>query len=416
MIDSVTFILTEACNMRCKYCFEQEYKYQNKYMNDKTIEKTLRLLLNQDNVNEFSINLFGGEPTLNNKCIEKVIEILTNTNKNVLLTITTNLFILNKDIFRKLNILSLKSNIDIEVTVSGILNEKYHDEDRIDANGKGTYKQTVDNLEYCLKNFENLKIGVHSVISKKNMKNITEIIDSSLNFKLKHPSLYKNSFALVSVASLKDSNDEYTKEEFKFYYEDYVYRNKEKYNICNKYIEDMYFPIIYSFDLLENTKLTVCRAMKTEITIGTDGNISPCHRSDIGIKEKDIKTISYGNINDVLSIEEIERNIPNIENIKDDGVKFISELNNEECSKCSFNSMCHTCIMANYNLIGNFNYKSKGECLRTMTMAELTIEYERVKLMKEIKKELSEMKEKINNLGEITTINTEALVELLKNK
>ena len=416
MINNITLILTENCNMRCKYCFERSSNYLNKSMNDNILEKSLNLLLSQKKIKDCGISLFGGEPTLNNNCILKTIDILDKTKKNITLEITTNLLVLNKETFLKLNKLAKKNNINIIIGVSILLNEKYHDKDRIDINGKGTYNNILNNLKYCIENFKNIKFTVHTVISKDNIKHITEILDSSIEFKLKYPELYRNTYALVSTASLNNSEDEYTKEELKYYYEDYIKRDKEQYGICKKYIEELYFPITYSFDLLHNRELTVCRAMKSEITIGTDGNISPCHRADMGSKNELIPKISYGNIMNMNSIEDIEKNIPKIENIEDNNVKFISELTGEDCTKCNFNSMCHTCIIANYNMIGNFNYKSKGECLRTMTMAELTMEYERIKMMKEIKNELKNINNRLNSLGEITTINTEALVELLKQK
>ena len=415
MINDMTLVLTEACNMRCKYCFEKEGNYRNKYMSEKTIEKALMLFLKQP-FEHFSINLFGGEPTLNNSALNKLIDILNETDKSIEIDMTTNLFYINQNVMSRINELAKKTNIDFHICVSVMFNKELHNEDRIDIKGNGTYDKIIDNLEYCLKKYNNIRFSAHSVISKKNIKNISKIIDSAIEFKLTHQRLDKNSFALVSTASLNNSEDEYTKEELKYYYEDYIKRDKEQYGICKKYIEELYFPITYSFDLLHNRELTVCRAMKSEITIGTDGNISPCHRADMGSKNISIPKISYGNIMDMNSIEDVEKNIPKIDNIEDGKVKFISELTEGDCTKCNFNSMCHTCIIANYNSTGSFEYKSKGECLRTMTMAELTMEYERVKMMKEIRNELENINNRLNSLGEITTINTEALVELLKQK
>ena len=415
MINDITLVLTEACNMRCKYCFEKEGNYRNKYMSEETIEKALMLFLKQQ-FEHFSISLFGGEPTLNNSALNKLIDILNKTDKSIEIDMTTNLFYINKDIMNRINELAKKTNIDFHICVSVMFNKDLHNEDRIDIKGNGTYDKIIDNLEYCLKNYNNIRFSAHSVISKKNIKNVSKIIDSAIEFKLTHQRLDKNSFALVSTASLNNSEDEYTKEELKYYYEDYIKRDKEQYGLCKKYIEELYFPITYSFDLLHNRELSVCRAMKSEITIGADGNISPCHRADMGYKNVLIPKISYGNIMDMNSIEDVEKNIPKIENIEDGKVKFISELTEGDCTKCNFNSMCHTCIIANYNSTGSFEYKSKGECLRTMTMAELTMEYERVKMMKEIKNELENINNRLNSLGEITTINTEALVELLKQK
>ncbi len=64
MFEKITVILkpTNACNIRCKYCYHEEAGYQNNALAVANLEKLLRLLATK--VNEALITWHGGEPML----------------------------------------------------------------------------------------------------------------------------------------------------------------------------------------------------------------------------------------------------------------------------------------------------------------------------------------------------------------
>ncbi len=64
MFEKITVILkpTNACNIRCKYCYHEESGYENNSLALANLEKLLRLLAT--NVKEILITWHGGEPTL----------------------------------------------------------------------------------------------------------------------------------------------------------------------------------------------------------------------------------------------------------------------------------------------------------------------------------------------------------------
>ncbi len=64
MFEKITVILkpTNACNIRCKYCYHEEAGYENNALALKNLEKLLRVLATK--VKEALITWHGGEPTL----------------------------------------------------------------------------------------------------------------------------------------------------------------------------------------------------------------------------------------------------------------------------------------------------------------------------------------------------------------
>ena len=420
-IEAITLMLTRACNMRCTYCFEKEQGYTNKWMSEEIAMKSIELLLddsnldtknlgNTENSHQNRIDLFGGEPTLNYRVIQKIVDKLeTVDNKCVLLHITTNLFHLNKELYESLNSIAKKPNINVSITASGILCEKYHNQDRIDTFHKGTYKDFIGNLEYCMKTYKNIDFQVHSVISSSIIPHITEILDNSIYECTRLGLRGKNTFALVSEATCEP----YTKEELRYWYEDYVTRDKSQ--LSEEELSELYFPIATSFDFLQNVELTTCRAMKTEIFIDWDGRVEPCHRAvELGTNSE----LSMGNILEFKSFQDLP-DFNKFMNIKDGKTEFISEYTGTSCSGCPINSKCHTCILANYTEKDGFLYKSKEECIRAMTIAELTIEYERTRMLRNINQTIESLEKKIDEIGQFTVANTQALtvvLQLLNNK
>ena len=71
---NASLMLTENCNLACKYCFE---KHNTKIMTNEIIRKSLNYLFNNSlnsNKNSVNITLFGGEPLLNIQGVKEALE------------------------------------------------------------------------------------------------------------------------------------------------------------------------------------------------------------------------------------------------------------------------------------------------------------------------------------------------------
>ncbi|MCK4397370.1 MAG: radical SAM protein [Methanophagales archaeon] len=157
-LHQLTLCATEDCNFRCKYCiYSDNYEYfrgySHKYMNFETAKKALNhyfsLLEEAKRYNpwrEPAVGFYGGEPLLNFKLIKKCVEYIEKkyNNYKILLTITTNASLLNKE---KADFL-MQHNFSITLSLDGP--EEEHNRNRVYANGKGTFKDIMKNVSYIM--------------------------------------------------------------------------------------------------------------------------------------------------------------------------------------------------------------------------------------------------------------------------
>lgn len=72
---SLTFIVTEDCNLRCKYCYIT-HKASNKKMNFSVAKKFIDYVLNSEMIKQHAVTLdfIGGEPLLEIELIDKICD------------------------------------------------------------------------------------------------------------------------------------------------------------------------------------------------------------------------------------------------------------------------------------------------------------------------------------------------------
>lgn len=72
---SLTFIVTEDCNLRCKYCYIT-HKASNKKMNIDVAKKFIDYVLNSEMVKQHAVTLdfIGGEPMLEIDLIDEICD------------------------------------------------------------------------------------------------------------------------------------------------------------------------------------------------------------------------------------------------------------------------------------------------------------------------------------------------------
>ena len=94
-----TILPTTACNARCFYCFEGEFKPTN--MSLKVAEDIAKFILKTKSSNDISIYWFGGEPLCNTRVIDKISSKLQNSNVNYKSQMITNGYLLTSDMIEK---------------------------------------------------------------------------------------------------------------------------------------------------------------------------------------------------------------------------------------------------------------------------------------------------------------------------
>ncbi len=145
-----TILTTMACNMSCRYCFQQGASSLGS-MQENTISLVCKWLLQrvkETRPHNLKITFFGGEPLLNLKAVcsisEDLFQGIRNTETNLNIHLITNGLLLNRAVVNKLEPLGLQG---IKVTLDG--DRETHDRMRPlkgDHAYNGTYETILDNL------------------------------------------------------------------------------------------------------------------------------------------------------------------------------------------------------------------------------------------------------------------------------
>lgn len=139
----VMVLVTNKCNCRCVYCYEDGNVFKSNDLNDYTyIINFIQERCSLYSYKKISVIYYGGEPLLNKKAIFDLSNILYQTygNKFVFDIVTNGFLLKEKDVivWKKIGLRRIK------VTLDG--NEECHNKRREMKNGSNGYKQIVTNL------------------------------------------------------------------------------------------------------------------------------------------------------------------------------------------------------------------------------------------------------------------------------
>lgn len=137
-------ILTEGCNLKCSYCFENEM-IKHKKMTEKVAQAAIDLLFDySQNETKLSITHFGGEPLLNFPMVQFVTEYAEDkarlTGKSVDFNMTSNGILLNESMAEYLD----EHKINVLLSIDGC--ESTHDRHRLDKKGRGTFSRVMKSM------------------------------------------------------------------------------------------------------------------------------------------------------------------------------------------------------------------------------------------------------------------------------
>lgn len=139
--------VTENCNIRCTYCIYDDANNSERNHSNNSISKTSAIKIIDDfykrtNGLDAYLVFYGGEPLLNLKLIEELVEYSNKiSEKRIKFSLTTNAILLNLNIFKIL----IKNKFKITVSIDGP--DFIHDANRKTKNGKGTFSIIMENLQ-----------------------------------------------------------------------------------------------------------------------------------------------------------------------------------------------------------------------------------------------------------------------------
>lgn len=145
--DMLTLNVTHGCNMACKYCFASTTQDRKEVMPMSVAKKAIENMLEANPAsNQYTIYFFGGEPLLHKSFLHEVVamakeEIVGKRGKKVVFLVNTNGTLIDE------NLLRLFKEEQFTVTVSIDGPEGINNENRIFANGRGSYKRIIRNIK-----------------------------------------------------------------------------------------------------------------------------------------------------------------------------------------------------------------------------------------------------------------------------
>lgn len=147
-LHSLTFQITQNCNLRCKYCvYSGNYinrTHTHNRMTFSTAKKGIDFLISHSKESS-SINLgfYGGEPLLEFELIKNIIDYAEKVieGKELTYSITSNGTLLNSDIIEYFE----KHNVSLLISLDGP--KEIHDKNRRFFNNAGSFNTLMNNLE-----------------------------------------------------------------------------------------------------------------------------------------------------------------------------------------------------------------------------------------------------------------------------
>lgn len=324
--------VTEDCNLRCKYCiYSGEYKGQRlrtqEVMRTDTAFKAVDFMLGKDNVDDFFVGFYGGEPLENFGLIQEVIGYINKKypSKHVKYSMTTNGTLLDE-----VSDFIIDNNFLLNVSLDGP--KSVHDRWRTFGK-KGSFDVIYSNLEEIkAKNSEYYKNVTFSatIVDTSHLLDILHFFDND--------PLTKNH--LVSVNPLERR---LLKDQDKFPQTNA--QDSQVADLANEYIRQMSLgpsvsPFLSgAFDLQLKKIWNRCRHRLSAVErpggacipggrrlfVDTGGNFYACER--VG------RNGSIGSVDEGLRLD----------NIKDLLVTYLN-IRNSSCTSCWSSRLCGVCI------------------------------------------------------------------------
>lgn len=259
-IEKIGLLLTQDCNLKCKYCYAEEGQYHSPgKMERKTAIRCIENTLNKNKNQPLEVVFFGGEPIINYDVIRQIVLYFESKTDKLTYSITTNGTLITNSITDFL----LKHNINVLISLDGNYS---NNKNRIYKDGSSTYYDVINNTQR-LREYSN--IGIRATLMPNNM----DIVETA-----KH--MIDIGFSYFTIEPAFDFF-----EESKF--EEMISRYKEYFEYLEKQIQEKRYDFVrrnYTFFKMiqrihySKQRDSYCNMGKTICAFDIEGKSSPCHR------------------------------------------------------------------------------------------------------------------------------------------
>lgn len=340
-IKSLCLMVTRNCNFRCRYCFETSQPLGDNITKNMTVETAKQaidwLIQQGKDRKQLEIDFFGGEPLLFFPLVKEAVLYARaqekDSGKHFLMSITSNAYLLSPemaDFFQE-------HHVSVIFSLDG--SQKINDQFRVDAQGHGTYNQSI---KHILSSIPKLSTGyyVRGTYTHQSLHFCQEI--QHLYFRGIKQISFEPVATLMSELAIQESDLPIIKQEYEKLADWLLFQTKKD--------PDLHF---YHFELdLEKTicyeKLnTGCGAGVEYLSLSPDGKLYPCHQFD-GRKE-----FYLGD----LETKELDSELKELFKQK------TLASSREECRNCWAKTLCGGgCLANNFVMNNSINSSYKTGC------------------------------------------------------
>ena len=327
IINSIDLLISEDCNLACKYCYVKNGQYQGKsdLMFVDIGKKAVDFLIQKSgDRNDLFLCFFGGEPLLNFEVLKAVVtyalEKGETNNKLFHFTMTTNGILLTDDIVEFIG----KHRFKVTISIDG--DKTSHNKNRPIPKRGDSYTTLINNLKKLDRH--HVSYAARTTVSSYTKDKVADNFEhlASLGFKRIH---IENAYSPKGKAFFSKADDiEETKNQFSLIAEKIIEKIESK---MVSDIEPNPFPLKKIVNKRKTTRS--CLAGLGYVAVDVRGDIYLCHRL-VGEKDFLLGNVVNGHYKTNLL------------------QKMVSELdvdNRESCKKCWARYICGGgCYAINY--------------------------------------------------------------------
>ena len=330
----LVLVITQGCNLACKYCYANEGLYNEtcaKKMSFETAKNAIDTFLARYSGGIETIQFFGGEPLMNFDVVKEIVaygrDLEKTHDKKFRFTLTTNGVLLNDDIMEFAN----KEMDNVVLSVDG--RKEVHDFMRPFRNGKGSYDFIIDKFKKFADSRNQQKYYVRGTFTHHNLdfsKDVMHLADEGFEQISVEPVVAPD----TADYAIKEEDLPKIMEEYDLLAKEMIKREKE-----GKGFTFFHFMIDLTGGPCVAKRLSGCGSGTEYLAVTPWGDLYPCHQF---VGEEDFL---MGNVFEGIKKDEIVKEF-----------KACNVYSKEECKKCFARFYCSGGCSANsYNFNGTIN-------------------------------------------------------------
>lgn len=324
----VSFMITEKCNLRCTYCYEEDKKHIT--MDYEVAKDAVDFFLEQPIKEERGIFEFiGGEPLAESELLFKIIKYIDKRlfeldhpwKKNVLYAITTNGTLFTDEIKEVLE--RNRKKLSVGLSIDGT--REAHN-----LNRDNSYDDIIEDLDWWQKTFP--WNSIKATVNHETLPMLSDSVKHLIGLGLKDIQI-NNVFENV----WEDGDPKIFKREL-IKIADYLIEDKRYEDIYVAYFNEN-----YNAEAADTLTRNWCGSGTNMVSIGLNGELYPCHRFQT-LSERE--NLSIGSIYEGIN----ENKLKPFEYVN---IKSIQGEYRDKCLECDYKQICSWCTAYNYDVSGS---------------------------------------------------------------